>query len=157
MSLLSLISIAQIALPIPIPVIPPSIPAPPPAPVQRQILQPQQVRPLPGQLDDVPVVNSNSPELVLNEGILLSTFPPEGMQVPSAHLDHPLSGRFDFFAHHIARGRTPDDSRPLYQGVLVYNPSRRPVNLDILQGATYLSQEAPFNNLPAYVANPLGT
>ena len=157
MSLLSLISIAQITLPIPIPVTPPPTTAPPPAPIQRQVVQPQQVRPLPGGLDNVPVVNSNSPELVLNEGILLSTFPPAGMQVPSAHLNYPLSGRFDFFAHHIARGRTPDDNRPLYQGVIVYNPSQRSVNLDILQGASYLSQEAPFNNLPAYVANPLGT
>lgn len=155
MSLLPLFSIAQIALPIP--VSPPPTPVPPPAPVQRQFVQSQEVRPLPGELDDVPVVNSNSPELVLNEGILLSTFPPSGMQVPSAHLNRQLSGRFDFFAHHIARGRTPNDSRPLYQGVIVYNPSRRSVNLDILQGASYLSQEAPFNNLPAYVANPLGT
>lgn len=152
LSLLSLFSIAQLSIPAPVA---PPVPTPMPPP-QRQILQPQQVRSLPGQLDDVPVVNSNSPELVLSEGILLSTFPPSGRQVPSAHLNYRLSGRFDFFAHHIARGRTPDDSRPLYQGVVVYNPGRRSVNLDILQGASYLSQEAPFNNLPAYVANPLG-
>lgn len=44
-------------------------------PPVNEIVQPQQVRPLPGQLDKIPVFNSNSPELILNEGILLSTFP----------------------------------------------------------------------------------
>jgi hypothetical protein len=150
----SIFSLAQIF----IPGLPTSVPpAPPAAPVQRQILQPQEVRSLPGQLDTIPVFNSNSPEVVLTEGVLLSTFPPAGKQVPSAHLNYPLERRFDFFSHHIARGRTFDDSRALYQGVLVYNPGRRSVNLDILQGVSYMSQEAPFNLLPSYVANPLGT
>ena len=49
-----------------------STPATPPP---EEVVQPQQVRPLPGQLDAVPMFNSNSPELVLKEGILLSTFP----------------------------------------------------------------------------------
>lgn len=40
-----------------------------------EVIQNQQVRSLPGSLDNVPVFNSNSPELVLREGILLSTFP----------------------------------------------------------------------------------
>jgi hypothetical protein len=122
-----------------------------------EVVQANVVHPLPGQLDAVPVFNSNSPELVQTEGILLSTFPPTGMQVPSAHLNFPLQGRFDLFAHHLARGVTPDDYRTLYLGVVVYNPSDRPVVLDILQAASYLSQEAPFYDLPSYVANPLGT
>ncbi len=37
------------------------------APPATEIVQPQQVRPLPGQLDQIPVFNSNSPELILNE------------------------------------------------------------------------------------------
>ena len=121
------------------------------------VTRPQIVRALPGQLDDVPMFNSNSPELIQKSGILLSTFPGDGMQVREAHLNYPLQGRFDVFAHHIAKGLTADDLRTLYLGILMYNPAEQPVKIDVLQGVTYLSQDAPFNNLPAYVANPMGT
>lgn len=138
---------------------PPSVPVPPPvqAPRQIEVVRPQEIRSLPGQLDDVPVFNSNSPEVIQQPGILVSTFPPDGMQDPSAHLNFPLSGRFDLFAHHIAKGLTPDDVRTLFFGVLVHNPGREPVTIDILQAVSYLSQDAPFLDLPSYVANPLGT
>jgi hypothetical protein len=133
------------------------LPLLPTSPRSPDVLRPQAVRPLPGQLDEIPVFNSNSPELIQKDGILLSTFPSEGMQTRSAHLNYPLQGRFDVFAHHVAKGMTPDDVRTLFVGVVVYNPADRPVTLEILQGVSYLSQEAPFNNLPAYVANPMGT
>ncbi|MEP6518432.1 DUF3370 domain-containing protein [Microcoleus vaginatus] len=124
----------------------------PPAP--QEILQIQEVRPLPGQLDNIPVFNSNSPELVLQEGILLSTFPPDSKRFPAAHLNFPFQGRFDIFAHHIARAPSPEDLRTLYQGVIVYNPGNKPVTLDILQAASYLSQpDAPFIELPPQVDN----
>lgn len=126
-------------------------------PYLREVTQSHEVRALPGQLDTIPVFNSNSPELVQSEGILLSTFPGEGMAFRDAHLNFPFEGRFDLFAHHISRGVTPNDLRTLYLGVVIYNPTNRPVTLNILQAATYLSQEAPFNDLPSYVANPLGT
>ncbi|MEB3355108.1 MAG: DUF3370 domain-containing protein [Synechococcales bacterium] len=157
LSILTALSLAQL----PAPLLPLPAPAPPPdqiaAPLRREVLRQQAVMPLPGQLDNVPVFNSNSPELVQTEGILLSTFPPDGMAVPSAHLNYAFDGRFDVFAHHIARGLTPDDNRTLYMGILVHNPNRHPVSIDVLQAASYLSQDAPFNNLPPYVANPLGT
>lgn len=141
-----------------IPIALPNVSAPVPAAPQRsEVVRPQQVLPLPGELDEVPVFNSNSPELIQKEGVLLSTFPPEGMRVRSAHLNYPLEGRFDVFAHHVAKGLTADDVRTLYLGIVVYNPAEQPVELNILQGVTYLSQEAPFNDLPAYVANPRGT
>lgn len=134
---------------------------PPPAqapPVQQvEIVRPQEVRSLPGQLDEIPVFNSNSPELVQQNGILLSTFPANGMADPSAHLGFPLQGRFDLFAHHIARGIDGDDVRTLFLGVIAYNPSNEPVTIDVLQAVSYLSQDAPFVELPSYVANPLGT
>ena len=58
---------------------------------QRQIiLERQEMRPLMGKLDDVPMFNSNSPEIVQTEGILLSAFPPEGMAHPKAHLNFPF-------------------------------------------------------------------
>ncbi|HIK28940.1 MAG: DUF3370 domain-containing protein [Oscillatoriaceae bacterium SKW80] len=123
----------------------------------QEIVKPQEVRPLPGQLDAVPMFNSNSPELVLKEGILLSTFPPEGKKFPAAHLNFPFSGRFDLFAHHVAKAEPPENLQTLYLGVIVHNPGRVPVKLDILQAVSYLSQpDAPFIELPAMVENPDG-
>jgi hypothetical protein len=131
-----------------------STPATPPP---EEVVQPQQVRPLPGQLDTVPTFNSNSPELVLKEGILLSTFPPEGKKVPSAHLNFPFRGRFDVFAHHIARAEPPEDLRSLYLGIILHNPTTQPVTVNVLQGASYLSQpDAPFIQLPSFSQNLLG-
>lgn len=131
-------------------------PAPTP-PVPQEIVQPQQMRALPGQLDDVPVFNSNSPERIETEGILLSTFPPDSMQIPSAHLNFPLQGRFDLFAHHVFRALTLENLTSLYLGVVAYNPGDRPVTINILQAASYLSQpDAPFVQLPAVVDNPIG-
>jgi hypothetical protein len=130
---------------------------PTPAPAPKEYTVPQVVRPLPGQLDAVPVFNSNSPELVQQEGILLSTFPPAGMKTPTVHLNLPLWGRFDVFAHHIAKAKTPEDLRTLYVGVLVYNPTLQPVRVNVLRAASYLSQpDAPFIDLPAQVDNPTG-
>lgn len=122
-----------------------------------EIITDQQVRPLPGQLDDVPVFNSNSPELVADPGILLSTFPPEGMASPEAHLDFVFDGRFDIFAHHVYKAADFDEEEPvlldsMYIGILVHNPGDEPVTLRILDGASYVSQpDAPFIPLPAFV------
>jgi len=133
----------------------PPMPAPTPP---LEIVQPQEVRALPGGLDHVPVFNSNSPELVLTEGILLSTFPPNGKSTPNAHLDFPFRGRFDIFAHHIAKAPTPEDLRTLYLGIILYNPGTMPVTVDILQAASYLSQpDAPFIELPSQLDNASGT
>ncbi len=178
LSLFSFFTLAQtIAAPVPLPS-PPSFPAPKPSRVpppqeivpsqeqrlppqealQRQeVFAPQELRPLPGQLDTVPVFNSNSPELVQTEGILLSTFPPEGKAVPTAHLNFPFQGRFDIFSHHIAKAKDASETRTLFQGVLLYNPTYEPVTVDILQGASYLTRpDALFINLPSYVNDPIG-
>jgi hypothetical protein len=125
---------------------------------QEVVVQPQEVRALPGQLDKVPVFNSNSPEVVQTDGILLSTFPPGGKTVPGAHLNMPLAGRFDVFAHHIARTSKPGDLRPLYLGVLVYNPGIRPLRVEVLQAVSYVTNpDAPFVELPPYADNSSGT
>lgn len=124
----------------------------------QEVLQPQELRPLLGQLDAVPVFNSNSPELVQTEGILLSTFPPTSKRVPKAHLNFPFQGRFDVFAHHVAKASSTADLRTLYLGVIVHNPTTQPVTVDILQAASYLSQpDAPFIELPPLADNLLGT
>ncbi|MBD2339208.1 DUF3370 family protein [Calothrix sp. FACHB-156] len=120
-------------------------------------VHPQEVRLLPGKLDTIPTFNSNSPELVTTEGILLSTFPPDGKQVPEAHLNYPFSGRFDVFAHHIVRAETSAQSRTVYQGIIVHNPGNQPVTLQVLHAASYLSSEAPFIALPDMVDNSQST
>ncbi|MGI0479992.1 DUF3370 domain-containing protein [Geminocystis sp. CENA526] len=112
----------------------------------------QLVRPLPGALNKIPVFNSNSPELVLGEGILLSTFPSDNKIDETAHLNFPFEGRFDVFAHHVSKPPTEDDKRTLFIGIIAHNPTSEPVSIDILQGASYLSQpDAPFITLPSKV------
>lgn len=124
---------------------------------QETIIETQEVRALPGQLDRIPMFNSNSPEVVYGEGILVSTFPPRGMTSPNAHLNLPLQGRFDIFAHHIARGRTEADWRPIYHGILVYNPNPQPTTVYVLQGLSYVTNpDAPFVDLPPWVENQDG-
>lgn len=123
----------------------------------QEIFQPQELRALPGKLDTVPVLNSNSPEVVQTEGILLSTFPPIGKALPSAHLNFPFQGRFDVFAHHISRVST-GRLRTLFHGILLNNPTSQPIKVEVLQGATYLTRpDASFVSLPPYVDDPLGT
>ncbi len=150
--------------PVTVPVLPPpesvprleTLPQLEPLPPQ-EVIESTEVRPLPGKLDEIPVFNSNSPELVQTEGILLSTFPPDHKKVPAAHLNFPFQGRFDIFSHHIVKARTLAQTRTLFQGILIYNPSANPVKLDILQGATYLtSPDALFLDLPDLVENPVG-
>jgi hypothetical protein len=110
----------------------------------------QTMRVLPGQLDNVLVFNSNSPEQVMQEGILLSTFPKAGKATPTAHLDRTFSGRFDLFSHHILNGVATKDLRTLYHAIVAYNPGKTPVTIDTLQAASYVSQpDAPFIELPA--------
>ncbi|XFA73897.1 DUF3370 domain-containing protein [Thermosynechococcaceae cyanobacterium Okahandja] len=118
---------------------------------------PQDIRPLPGQLDNIPVFNSNSPEMVRSEGILLSTFPPQGKWQPAAHLNFPLQGRFDVFAHHITQSNRAVSTPTIYLGLLAYNPGDRHVTVTFYQAASFLSTpDAPFRSLPAVLDNPIG-
>jgi Protein of unknown function (DUF3370) len=118
--------------------------------------EPAQVRPLPGQLDEVPMFNSNSPEWVKTPGVLLSTFAPEGRTVPTAHLNYAFNGPFTLFTHHFSIN--PKDLRTLYLGVLVHNPGRSPVTLSIPAAASYLlNPDAPFATKPQLLENPTGT
>lgn len=117
----------------------------------KDVIQRQEVRPLPGKLDNIPVFNSNSPEGVKADGILLSTFPPTDKKVPSAHLNYPLQGRFDLFAHHFSY--YPKDSQTLYLGIIVNNPGQKPVTIDVLAAASYLLPDAPYVTLSPYLEN----
>jgi Protein of unknown function (DUF3370) len=138
-------------------VYPPALWAASPPPAQ-EISSPQEVRALPGQLDRVPVFNSNSPEKVLKEGILLSTFPGSNKSQPAAHLNYAFAGRFDVFAHHVAQAKPETDLRSLYIGVILQNPTSQPVTVKVLQAASYLSQpDAPFVALEAQIEDPNGS
>ncbi|MEA5550260.1 DUF3370 domain-containing protein [Anabaena cylindrica UHCC 0172] len=123
----------------------------PTKPAPQEIVQAGEVRALPGKLDTIPVFNSNSPEWVKTEGVLLSTFPPNGKKVPAAHLNFPFQGRFDLFAHHYSH--TPKDLQTLYLGIVLHNPGKKSVTVDVLQGASYLMQDAPFVTLAPYIEN----
>ena len=112
------------------------------------------IRPLPGSLDRTLVFNSNSPEVIQGEGILLSTMPNKGKRHPQAHLNYTLRGRFDIFAHHIARG---NPNREMYQGIVLQNPSPHPIIVAIRQGISYTtSEDAPFLDLPPLLENTNG-
>jgi hypothetical protein len=124
----------------------------------RELLQPQDIRPLPGGLDAIPVFSSNSPEAIRQPGILLSTFPPQGKADPNAHLNFPLQGRFDVFAHHIAKTDKPDTTPTLYNGILIYNPSAtKMITIVVLKAGSFLGNpEAPYIPLQPFLENPLG-
>ncbi len=87
------------------------------------IVEAMEIRALPGKLNSVPVFNSNSPEVVQNEGILLSTFPPKGMKFPGAHLNHSLNGAFDIFFHHISNGVLTKSNKTIFIGIVAHNPN----------------------------------
>lgn len=113
------------------------------------------VRDLPGRLDNTLVLHSNSPELILYPGILVSTFPPGGKKMPKAHLNYPLNGRFDIFSHHVA-AKDPL-GRTLFTSLLLRNPGTKTATVQILQAASFLtSPDAPFYDLPAQADNTTG-
>ena len=135
-----------------------------PASAPTTVLRPQQVRPLPGTLDQVPVINDNNPELITAPGILLSTFDGaatlggQPLGVPAAHLNRPLKGRFDLFSHHVYAGRPETVDSTLWLAVVAAPSGSRPVRLQLISGSTALSQatdpkqaDAPFLPLPALV------
>ncbi len=115
------------------------------------MIRPDQVRPLPGSLDTVPVFNSNSPEKVEQAGILLSTLDPSDKTTPAAHLNYSFNGRFDIFAHHVTKAAPAPAPQVMYLGILVENPNPRPVRILVLQANTRLTTHAPFIDLPAQV------
>ena len=134
----------------------PTLLAPPPLaadqqkPAEQTLIRPSQVRALPGQLDDLLMVNDNNPELITGEGILVSTFP----QAPG--LNVALNGRFDLFSHHVYAGQPEQLDSTLWLAVVAEPSGDTPVKLRLLDGSTSLSQAtrkgqtaSPFLPLPA--------
>ncbi len=129
-----------------------------PVTAQTQILQKHPVRSLPGNLDKIPVFNSNSPEVLINEGILLSTWSSAHKAQAAAHLNYAFEGKFDIFSHHISRPVLDANTvnRLMNVGILAFNPGQKPIKLKILQALSYVNADAPFVNLAAYVNNSDG-
>jgi hypothetical protein len=147
--------------------LPPSAPVAPPtvSPASSQpsvpptvIYEPQEVRALPGGLNKTLMINSNSPEVIKSEGILFSTFPATGMHEEKAHTSAKLNGRFDIFFHHINNKIGQSDTKTLYIGILVNNPTDKAEKVRVEQGASYVSQpDAPFAPMVTQIENPEGT
>ncbi len=134
--------------------VPPSLQVSPSPQVPLTIDRP--VLPLPGGLDETPVLNSNSPEIIQREGILVSTLPPPAGGDRQAFLDYAFEGKFSYFSHHIAKDETPGQ-RLLYLGLVATSLSDQPLSISPLRGASYLSQpDAPFIPLDPIVPNPQG-
>ncbi len=109
---------------------------------------------LSGFLNSVPVFNSNSPEVVKTEGILLSTFPNTDKKNKSPHLERAFRGEFDIFTHHIAVEREKGDRTTLHEAILLKNPTNKPITLKIRASSTYNSQPgSPFKPLPDFMFN----
>ena len=132
---------------------PPPLAADQQKPADQSLTRHSQVRALPGQLDDVLMVNDNNPELITGEGILVSTFP----QAPG--LNVALNGRFDLFSHHVYAGQTDQLDSTLWLAVVAEPAGDVPVTLQLLDGSTSLSQAtlkgqtaSPFLPLPALMA-----
>lgn len=124
------------------------------------LLRHQEVYPLPGELDNVLLVNDNNPELITEEGILLSTFPSKN----NSGLNQPLNDRFDLFSHHVYAGK-PDKLQSTLWIALVAQPiGNTPVELELIGGSTSLSQAtasgqtaAPFIPLPSLIAEQVSS
>ena len=116
----------------------------------------QEVRPLPGSLDKILMINDNNPELITEDGILLSTFP------DGDHSSIPIeiNGRFDLFSHHVYAGNDDDFNSTLWLALLIAPLGDKTANITLLEGSTSLSQStakdqtaSPFLPLPTIMRN----
>ncbi|MBX9947907.1 MAG: DUF3370 domain-containing protein, partial [Candidatus Obscuribacterales bacterium] len=124
---------------------------------ETKVFKETEVRSLPGSLGNMPMFNSNSPEIVRTNGVLLSLLPKEGKRYPDAHLEYPLKGKFRIFTHHINNRVKQEDNRVLYLGLIAYNPDSKDATVRILKASSYVSQpDAPFIKLPAILQNNEG-
>ncbi len=118
----------------------------------------QIVRPLAGRLDNTAVLNSNCPELVTGEGILVSTLSGKGRDVPENHLNFKFKNDFALFFHHINKQSEEDAKKTLYVSWIAFNPQKKDAKLIVSEEASYLSQpDAPFVERPALAPDPDNT
>lgn len=112
--------------------------------------------PLPGALDGTLVFNSNSPEIVTEAGITLSTLPATNEAERAVHQDVAFQADFTVFSHHIAKDQHPGE-RLLRLGLLAHNRGAKPVTFLLKGGASYLSQpDALFKPLDPIIPDAAG-
>jgi len=116
---------------------------------------PLRILPLPGSLDSMPVLHSNSPERIEQSGILVSTLPAGDLN-QGRKLGIPLQGRFELFMHHVARTAVLSSAR-VYLAVVASNPSQESLRLTLKKGAFFRTwPEAPFKPVAGIHNNPRG-
>ncbi|MEB3330550.1 MAG: DUF3370 family protein [Candidatus Sericytochromatia bacterium] len=126
------------SVPPPAPAAPAPAPAAPTAPDALQLTTGLNgVQPLPGGLDEVPVLNSNHPEIVYGPGVIVSTLPGDGQ----SHLDYAFRGPFEVFTHHQNRA-----DRDLYQALVLHNPGTAPVRVKVGPSAATITNRAPYRD-----------
>ena len=126
----------------------------------------QKARPLNGQFNQVPVLHSNQPEEVEGPGILINTAPgrafsPESGQTLN-NAEYTFKGDFGIHIHHkyfpayrnrIAAGQRRSE---LTIGLILINPTNRPVHLKFKSGAVRNSFQAPYLANSLQGVKPLG-
>lgn len=114
----------------------------PPLP-QELIAHSLKIYPLPGALDETPVLHSNNPERIETSGLLISTLPAQDLNQPRK-LNVPLQGDFRLFIHHVARTAILSQAR-IWLAVVADNPSQDRLNLELKRGNLFRTwPEAPF-------------
>ncbi|MFM1811156.1 MAG: hypothetical protein RLZZ336_94 [Cyanobacteriota bacterium] len=126
----------------------------------------QRARSLNGQFNQVPVLHSNQPEEVEGPGILINTAPGSAFSTENGqalrNAEFTFNGEFGVHIHHkyfpVYRNRISPGQRrsELTIGLILLNPSGRPVHLKFSSGAVRNSFEAPYLANSLQGVRPLG-
>jgi len=126
----------------------------------------QSARALNGQFNQVPVLHSNQPEEVEGPGILINTAPGQAYSSENGqalrNAEFTFNGDFGIHIHHkyfpTYRNRIAPGQRrsELTVGLILINPTNRPVHLKFSSGAVRNSFEAPYLANSLQGVRPLG-
>lgn len=126
----------------------------------------QSARPLNGEFNQVPVLHSNQPEEVEGPGILINTAPGHAFSRESGqtlrNAEFTFNGEFGVHIHHkyfpAYRNRIAPGQRrsELTIGLILINPTNRPVHIKFSSGAVRNSFEAPYLANSLQGVRPLG-
>ena len=126
----------------------------------------QRARPLNGRFNNLPVLHSNQPEEVEGPGILINTAPGDAYSTETGqrlrNSEFTFNGDFGVHLHHKYfppyRARISASSRrtELTIGLILMNPSSRPVHIKFISGAIRNSFEAPYLANSMNGVRPLG-
>ncbi len=123
-----------------------------------QSVYPSGVRPLRGQFNQVPMLQSNQPEIVQSAGVLLSTMPGTVSPHPAdqaplgaiANPSYSFNGPFSLHLHHgyrpldVSRFGGVRDRGQLFIGLIALNPTNQPIQLRFDSGQISTSFDSPY-------------